>query len=128
MSWQAYVDDHLVGSGTVSQAAIIGVGAYDTWATSPGFTVSTEEAKALIDGLKNTDSFASNGIILNGQKYMYIKSDGGKEVHGKKGATGCSAFKGNTFVIVCVHDDTIQPGQCSATGGKLADYLIEQGM
>jgi len=46
--------------------------------------VSTEEAKALIDGLKNTDSFASNGIILNGQKYMYIKSDGGKEVHGKK--------------------------------------------
>jgi len=47
---------------------------------------------------------------------------------GAQGATGCSAFKGNTFVIVCVHDDTIQPGQCSATGGKLADYLIEQGM
>lgn len=38
------------------------------------------------------------------------------------------AFKGSTFVMVSAHDENIVPGACSATTGKLADYLIEQGM
>lgn len=38
------------------------------------------------------------------------------------------AYKGNRFVMVGYYDDKIQPGPCNATVGKLADYLIEQGM
>ena len=38
------------------------------------------------------------------------------------------AFKGSTFIMIAVHDESITPGNCSATTGKLADYLIEQGM
>jgi profilin len=39
MSWQAYVDSNLVGTGSVSQAAIYGVEG-GVWASSPGFAVS----------------------------------------------------------------------------------------
>jgi len=38
MSWQSYVDDHLIGTGHVVQGAICGVdGAI--WAASAGFNV-----------------------------------------------------------------------------------------
>ena len=39
MSWQAYVDNNLVGTGNVKQAALLG---HDgtVWASSEGFTVS----------------------------------------------------------------------------------------
>lgn len=40
MSWQAYVDDHLVASGFVTKAAIHGH-AGGVWATSAGFNVSS---------------------------------------------------------------------------------------
>ena len=39
MSWQAYVDNNLVGTGRVQRAAIFGHDG-SCWATSPGFTVS----------------------------------------------------------------------------------------
>lgn len=38
MSWQQYVDSNLVGTGHVSQAAIVGVGG-GIWAKSAGFNV-----------------------------------------------------------------------------------------
>lgn len=40
MSWQAYVDTNLVGTGSVSQAGIYGINGGGQWAASPGFTVS----------------------------------------------------------------------------------------
>ena len=39
MSWQAYVDQQLLGTGTVTKAAIYGLDG-GCWATSPGFGVS----------------------------------------------------------------------------------------
>lgn len=41
MSWQGYVDTNLVGTGKISQAAIIGLKG-GVWATSPDFNVSIE--------------------------------------------------------------------------------------
>ena len=38
MSWQAYVDTNLVGTGKIVNAAIIGHDG-NTWATSKGFAV-----------------------------------------------------------------------------------------
>lgn len=40
MSWQAYVDTNLVGTGYVSQAGIYGLNGGGVWAASPGFSVS----------------------------------------------------------------------------------------
>lgn len=40
MSWQAYVDTNLVGTGAVTQAGIYGLNGGGVWASSPGFSVS----------------------------------------------------------------------------------------
>mmetsp|Transcript_25252 Transcript_25252/g.59410 ORF Transcript_25252/g.59410 Transcript_25252/m.59410 type:complete len:129 (+) Transcript_25252:39-425(+) len=128
MSWQSYVDDHLIASGNVTKASIVGITNADTWATSPGFDLKPEEVKALISGFSDASGLQAGGIFINGDKYMFIKVENGKELIGKKGAAGMCAFKGNTFVMIATHDDSIMPGPCSATVGKLADYLIEQGI
>lgn len=39
MNWQSYVDNHLIGTGNVSQAAICGQ-AGGIWAASAGFQVT----------------------------------------------------------------------------------------
>lgn len=39
MSWQGYVDNNLVGTGKITQAAIIGLKG-GVWATSADFNVS----------------------------------------------------------------------------------------
>jgi len=127
MSWQSYVDDHLIASGSVTQAAIVGVGG-ETWATSAGFSVSADEAKALGAGFADNGGLQAGGIVIGGQKYMFIRCVDGKEIIGKKGSAGMCAFKGNTFIMISVHDENIAPGACSTATGKLADYLIEQGM
>jgi hypothetical protein len=250
MSWQSYVDDHLVGSGSVTKACIVGLDG-SVWATTPGLTVrgaqrhdwlflspavakrrltrsraplavrlpiaqvSAAEAKALIAGFADPSGLQASGIHVGGEKYMFIKAETGKEIIGKKvseaerggraaasharapysaaprararysrprrvcaalsraqrrttgptrpcavpisrtasrasqltraplctplplfspgrppiqGSAGMCAFKANTLVLISAHDDSIVPGACSATTGKLADYLIEHNM
>lgn len=39
MSWQAYVDNNLIGSGQITQAGIYGIQG-GQWAASPNFNVS----------------------------------------------------------------------------------------
>lgn len=43
MSWQGYIDNQLLGTKSISQAAILGIKG-GVWAASPGFTVGTPKA------------------------------------------------------------------------------------
>lgn len=47
MSWQAYVDNQLLATGKIAQAAIYGHNG-SLWATSPGFSVSIRSLEYLI--------------------------------------------------------------------------------
>jgi hypothetical protein len=47
MSWQAYVDNNLIGSGQIIQAGIYGLQG-GQWAASSGFSVSFEYAWSFI--------------------------------------------------------------------------------
>lgn len=51
MSWQAYVDNNLIGTGNVSQAAIYGH-AGGVWATSAGFQVMTRMCSSFFSKAK----------------------------------------------------------------------------
>jgi profilin len=44
MSWQAYVDTNLVGTGKIAKAAIIGQDG-SSWACSQGFNVRLRDSK-----------------------------------------------------------------------------------
>ena len=58
MSWQGYVDTNLVGTGKISQAAIIGLKG-GVWATSPDFNVSGSVQPRMHTA---SPSLAANGV------------------------------------------------------------------
>ncbi|PKK72025.1 Profilin/allergen [Rhizophagus irregularis] len=121
MSWQAYVDNQLLGTGRISQAAIYGHNG-SLWATSPGFSLSPEEIKTLVDAFDNAEKIQSNGIYANGVKYFALNHDE-KNIHGKKGLDGVVAEKTAQAVIIGVYKEGTVAGQANKVVGDLGDYL-----
>lgn len=79
MSWQAYVDDQLVGTGHVVGAAIIGHDG-NVWA-SKNLSLKAGEGAKLVAGFKDSASVLSGGIFVDGVKYLSIKADD-KSIYG----------------------------------------------
>eukprot|EP00029_Vermamoeba_vermiformis_P010165 TRINITY_DN528_c0_g1_i1.p2 TRINITY_DN528_c0_g1~~TRINITY_DN528_c0_g1_i1.p2 ORF type:complete len:127 (-),score=51.81 TRINITY_DN528_c0_g1_i1:131-511(-) len=125
MSWQAYVDNNLVGTKTVTQGAILGQEG-GVWAATGGFTVQAPEIKTLVAAFKDANGVRASGFNVAGVHYITLRADE-RSVYGKKGAAGIVCVKTGKAVLVGVYNDKIQPGQCANTVEKLADYLIEQG-
>ncbi|KAG1870791.1 profilin [Suillus subluteus] len=74
MSWQAYVDTNLVGTGRVTQAAILGK-AGGIWAKSSGIKISPEEQKAITAAFTNKAAVQASGFRVADQKYFFLSSD-----------------------------------------------------
>eukprot|EP00003_Mantamonas_plastica_P022469 TRINITY_DN3821_c0_g3_i2.p1 TRINITY_DN3821_c0_g3~~TRINITY_DN3821_c0_g3_i2.p1 ORF type:complete len:171 (+),score=27.64 TRINITY_DN3821_c0_g3_i2:510-1022(+) len=122
---RTYVDDSLVGSGFVSDAAIFGHDGSE-WATSSGLNVSADEVAALLASLNDNSSAFSSGLVIGGVKYMCIRIDD-NTAYGKKGQAGVTIYKTGQALIIGTHSEDLQGGNCEVTVGKVADYLIELG-
>jgi profilin len=87
MSWQAYVDQNLIGSGAVTAAGIYDL-AGNPWAYSAGFAAQIAEV-AFVSGHMAADAagMAATGIVVAGVKYMFVSGDS-NETYGKKGQEG----------------------------------------
>ncbi|KAI9317459.1 profilin [Dichotomocladium elegans] len=125
MSWQTYVDNNLVGTGFVSQAAIYGTNG-SKWATSPGFELSATEVNEIITGFSNADSVRGAGVHMNGDKYYVLRADE-RSIYGKKQSDGCCIVKTNQAILIGIYKEGVQPGQCTKVVENLADYLISVG-
>ena len=130
MSWQAYVDDHLMvelpGGKTLSSAAIVGLDG-GVWAKSADFPeVSPEEIEALIQGFNDPSTLEEKGIVLSGVKYFTIQGERGSVIRGKKGESGLTIKKTKQAMVVGLYTSGVQPGECNVVVENLADYLIEQ--
>eukprot|EP01112_Ceratiomyxa_fruticulosa_P011743 TRINITY_DN3214_c0_g1_i1.p2 TRINITY_DN3214_c0_g1~~TRINITY_DN3214_c0_g1_i1.p2 ORF type:complete len:127 (+),score=31.23 TRINITY_DN3214_c0_g1_i1:102-482(+) len=125
MSWQAYVDDQLIGSGMVSQAAILGLDG-QVWASSASCSLKKEEATKIVSQFSDPNGALQSGVTVGGVKYLAIRADD-RSIYGKKGATGVVACKTAQAVLVALYGETVQPGQATNVVEKLADYLRENG-
>ncbi|KZO90799.1 profilin [Calocera viscosa TUFC12733] len=125
MSWQAYVDDHLVGTGKISRAAIIGL-AGGVWASSSGYNLSPQEQQAIINVFNNTDTAFANGLRLNNRKFFTVQADDQK-FYGKLGAGGSTLVKTTQAVVVAEYDPPTQGGEANLVVEKLGDYLKSVG-
>jgi profilin len=88
MSWQAYVDDHLMchisGGHTLTAAAIIGQDG-QVWAQSGSFPEATlTEIANIVGGFEENSTLPQHGLFLGGVKYMVIQGDPGVVIRGKK--------------------------------------------
>lgn len=125
MSWQAYVDTNLVGTGAVTQAAIIGHDG-NTWATSAGFSVTPAQGQTLAAAFKDATAIRSGGFQIGDIRYVTIRADD-RSIYGKKGSGGVITVKTTKAILVGVYNEKIQPGTAANVVEKLADYLIGQG-
>jgi hypothetical protein len=81
MSWQAYVDDQLVGTECVTGAAIIGHDG-SVWAAK-NLALKNGEGAGLAALFNNSSSAFSAGVVVGGVKHLCIRADA-RSVYGKK--------------------------------------------
>ncbi|KAI0017270.1 profilin [Xylariomycetidae sp. FL0641] len=130
MSWQAYVDTSLVGSGHVDKAAIISVAGDSVWASTSGFTIKPEEMKNLVAILTNSggavDKAHAEGVHVGGERYVVTRIEE-RSVYARQGRTGICVVKTKQAVIVAHYGEHQQVGNATQTVEALADYLIKVG-
>jgi len=125
MSWQAYVNDNLLGNKICSKGDLTGLHG-NTCATSAGFTVTPAEGAALAALFNPPANAFGTGVTVGGTKYLTLKADN-RSIYGKKGTAGVCTVKTSQCIIIGVYGDGAQPGAAANTVEKLADYLIENG-
>ncbi|KAJ0964762.1 hypothetical protein J5N97_025900 [Dioscorea zingiberensis] len=131
MSWQTYVDDHLmcdIEGQHLTSAAIVGFDG-SVWAQSEGFPqFKSGEITSIMNDFAEPGSLAPTGLYLGGTKYMVIQGEPGVVIRGKKGSGGVTVKKTNMALIIeLFYDEPMAPGQCNMVVERLGDYLIEQG-
>ncbi|KAI6681905.1 hypothetical protein NL676_035786 [Syzygium grande] len=131
MSWQTYVDEHLmceIEGNHLSAAAIIGHDG-SVWAQSATFPqFKPEEIAAIMKDFDEPGSLAPTGLFLGGVKYMVIQGEPGAAIRGKKGPGGVTVKKTSQALIIGIYDEPMNAGQCNIIVERLGDYLIEQGL
>ncbi|CCG84164.1 protein of unknown function [Taphrina deformans PYCC 5710] len=123
MSWQAYIDSSLLGTGKIDKAGIYSRAGDSTWANSAGFTLSAPELKAISAGFDNAGSIQASGLKVMGEKYLTIRAED-RSIYGKKGNKGLICVRTKQAIIIGHYPETTQPGEAAKIVEGLGDYLI----
>jgi len=125
MSWQAYVDTNLVGTGKVARAAILGQQG-GVWATSAGYALSPQEQKDILASYADLGKTQVSGLRLAGQKFFTLQANE-RSIYLKKGGDGAIVVKTKQGVLVAEYTAPIQAPEATPIVESLADYLISVG-
>ncbi|KXN73394.1 putative PFY1-profilin [Conidiobolus coronatus NRRL 28638] len=125
MNFQNIVDTELLGSGAISQGAIIGFDA-SVFASSKDFDVTKEEAEAITYGFNDTKTIMQRGIPINGKEFITMGADP-KSIHGKKGMDGVVCARAGKKVIIGTFEAPTEVEQALPIVQNLADKLASEG-
>lgn len=127
MSWQAYIDSSLLGSGHLDKAAILSGDGSSTWATAAGFQVSPEEGKALAKTLGgDTNAAYAEGFHIGTERYVVTKAED-RSLYGRKGKEGAVVVKTKQAIVIGHYGEQHVAGNAANVVERLADYLIGLG-
>ncbi|PVV03456.1 hypothetical protein BB560_002045 [Smittium megazygosporum] len=124
MSWQAYVDSNLVGSGFVKSAAIYGLDG-SLWASS-GTNAQPEEIQKIIKGFADSGPLLQSGLFFGGEKFIAVNCSD-RSIYGRREGAGIACAKTKLCVLIGIYDESVQPGQAISTVERLAEYLVSVG-
>lgn len=130
MSWQEYVDDHLLAElpsgGRLSQGAIVGQDGA-VWAQSEGFpSITDKEVEAIMQEFGRPGSIAAQGLFLGGVKYIVIPGEPGEVIRGRKNQDGVTIKKTTSALVIGLYGHEVQAGDANTAVENLGDYLIGQ--
>ncbi|KAK3687639.1 profilin [Podospora appendiculata] len=132
MSWQAYVDSSLVGTGHIDKAAIVSAAGDSTWAASPGFVLKPEEMQTIVAILNDNgsgpavDKAFSDGVYVQGERFVAFNVED-RHIYGRHGRTGIIIVKTKQAILVAHYGESQIAGNSTQTVEALADYLIKAG-
>nr|1K0K_A Chain A, PROFILIN [Saccharomyces cerevisiae]1YPR_A Chain A, PROFILIN [Saccharomyces cerevisiae]1YPR_B Chain B, PROFILIN [Saccharomyces cerevisiae] len=121
-SWQAYTDN-LIGTGKVDKAVIYSRAGDAVWATSGGLSLQPNEIGEIVQGFDNPAGLQSNGLHIQGQKFMLLRADD-RSIYGRHDAEGVVCVRTKQTVIIAHYPPTVQAGEATKIVEQLADYLI----
>ncbi|KAL6914291.1 hypothetical protein ACHAPO_010959 [Fusarium lateritium] len=128
MSWQAYIDSSLVGSGHIDKGAIISAAGDSVWAASSDLQLKPEEMKAIsaiVGGdTKAKDKAFAEGLYIAGERYVMARAEG-RSIYARLGRSGVAVAKTNQAIVVGHHGEAQVAGNATSTVEGLADYLIK---
>lgn len=125
MSWQAYVDQNLVGTKKVLKGAIFGAKG-GKWACSSDFKITDQEAAVWIKGFEDPSGLTAKSPTCEGVKFLIVRADD-RSIYAKSSTNGLCVVKTGQCVLFGYYDKTIQAGDCNSTVEKLGDYLRDNG-
>lgn len=140
MSWDSYVDN-LVGqckdaSGAThcDKGCIIGLDGGAPWTTTSaanGLPLTAGEGAEIAKAFKSKDftPFMTNGVLVGGIKYNFLREEDGKVVLAKKKDYGALTLQASKTAIVIGHcAEGSQQGNLNKGVGVIAEYLESLNM
>jgi profilin len=124
-SWQNYIENNLIGSGSITDAAILQLDGV-TLAASKDFVISSEDARFILDGMKDSSLFYKRGVVINGVRHIF-RSGSANIVRAEKETRGVYIYKTDKLLIVCTYDMPIKPTHAASAVNLLASSLVELG-
>ncbi|CCF58151.1 hypothetical protein KAFR_0D05040 [Kazachstania africana CBS 2517] len=122
MSWQAYTDN-LLATNKVDRAVIYSRAGDAAWATSGGMALQPNEIAEIAQGFDNAAGLQSNGLHIQGQKFMLLRADD-RSIYGRHDAEGVVCVRTKQTIIIAHYPPTVQAGEATKIVEQLADYLI----
>ncbi|KAF8427794.1 hypothetical protein EV426DRAFT_529113, partial [Tirmania nivea] len=126
VTYLGYVDQSLIGTGKIDKAAIFSGAGDSVWAVSAGFSAKPEEIQCIVKGYSDPLPLYSNGVWINGVKYLCIKADD-RSIYGRKDKEGVCCVKTKQAILVAHYPEGVQSGDAAKVVEQLADYLIGVG-
>lgn len=127
-SWTNYIDDFLIGSNHVSDAAIIEKCSGQYLASTPGFEIYEDEFEELSRSLCNAELAYRRGVTLDNKHYQTRLADGSRGIYARTASDGCSVCQTSCLVIIGVSDNKCISKRCNEEVMRLGDYLLSKGM
>ncbi|KAL0426957.1 UNVERIFIED_CONTAM: Profilin-3 [Sesamum latifolium] len=136
MSWQTYVDEHLMcdidgqAGLRLSASAILGHDGV-VWAQSSSFPqFKPYEINGILTDFNEPGHLAPTGLFLGGTKYGDSRRAWGSHSWQKAmiGSGGITIKKTGQALVFGLYEEPVTPGQCNMVVERLADYLIDQGL
>jgi len=129
MSWQIYIDGHIMQTKEIQQSVICGHDG-NVWAKSKDFNVDPADLKALLAKFHDIVQLGQYGVTISGVKYNYLSSDYDrsiKVVRAKKGQSGLHCVKTQQTLILCVYGEPTMPEKAATIAEKVGDHLVTMG-
>ncbi|XP_044531174.1 profilin-4 [Gracilinanus agilis] len=119
--------DSLLGTKHVDSAAIIKIHERTVLVCSPGFNISPNDVRVLINGFsKNPQQVRRDGLYFREKDYVCVRADE-RSLYAKQNNSGLVVVQTSLYLLVATYREDMYASVCVEAVEKLGDYLRKKG-